>query len=179
MMRVEETFMAEEHQFLVGTVVGFQGLGGEVKVRTSTNSPDLLLDIRTVRVGQQILKVRNARIDKRMLLLSFTEFPDRTSVEHLEDAKLYCKESELLPLEEEEFWVSDLVGIEVFTTGGTKVGKVVSVVSTGSDILEVQPEGATDGKTILVPFVKDIVPTVDMKGKRIEVVDIPGLLEPQ
>lgn len=178
---------SDEHLFFVGTVVGFQGLAGEVKIRPSTNSPDLLLDVRTVRVElpkepDAVLKLRNVRVDKRMVLMTFNGLSDRTSVEYLEGAKLFCKEAELLPLEEEEFWVSDLVGMEVFTTGGARVGTVVSVVSTGSDILEVRGEGdyaAAEGKTILVPFVKDIVPTVDMSGRRIEVIEIPGLLEPQ
>src|SRR5690606_35495027 len=119
-----------------------------------------------------------------MLIMAFEGYRDRTSVEHLEGARLFCKEDELLPLEEEEFWVSDLVGLEVFTTQGARVGKVVSIISSGNDLLEVAPDsngnsGDAAGKTILVPFVKDIVPTVDMKGKKIEVVDIPGLLEPQ
>jgi 16S rRNA processing protein RimM len=114
-----------------------------------------------------------------MLLMAFEDYDDRTSVEAMEGASLYCNEDELLPLEEEEFWVSDLVGMQVFTTDGASVGKVISIISTGSDLLEVKGEGSTDGKTILIPFVKNIVPVVDMKKQRIEVVDIPGLLEPQ
>jgi 16S rRNA processing protein RimM len=104
---------------------------------------------------------------------------DRNAVEHLEGAKVYCKESELLPLEEEEFWVTDLVGMDVVTTGGAEVGKVISVIAAGNDLLEIEPVGGAGGKTILVPFVKDMVPVVDSKNKRIEVVDVPGLLEPQ
>jgi 16S rRNA processing protein RimM len=181
---MEGRSQTDPHQFLVGTIVGFHALAGEVKIKPSTNSPDLLLDLKSVRVpnrdGDVILKVRTARVEKKMLLLAFKGMNDRTSVEHLEGAKLFCKEAELLPLEEEEFWVSDLVGMEVFTTGGAPVGKVVSIISAGNDLLEVCPASSPDpSKTILIPFVKDMVPTVDMRAKRIEVVDIPGLLEPQ
>jgi 16S rRNA processing protein RimM len=59
------------------------------------------------------------------------------------------------------------------------VGEIVSIIPGGTDILEIKPIGATDGKTILVPFVKDLVPVVDMKARRVEIKALPGLLEPQ
>jgi 16S rRNA processing protein RimM len=188
---MERRSQADPHQFFVGTVVGFHSLAGEVKIRTSTNSPDLLVDVQSVRVEFEkgmvtedddyasLLNVRTARIDKRMLMMTFKGLNDRSSVEHLEGAKLFCKEEELLPLEEEEFWVSDLVGMEVFTTDGAAVGRVVSIINAGNDLLEITPIEQQDGKTILIPFVKDVVPVVDAKKKRIEVIDVPGLLEPQ
>lgn len=182
--------MKDSHDFLVGTVVGFQALAGEVKIRPSTNNPDLLAELTSVRVKYaggmnpedafaEVLHVRTLRVEKRMLIMSFKGLLDRNAVEHLDGATLYCNESELLPLEEEEFWIADLVGMDVFTTDGALVGKVVTVISAGSDLLEVQSEKDAPGKTILIPFVKQIVPLVDMNGKRIEVTEIPGLLEAQ
>ncbi len=182
--------MKNSHDFLVGTVLGFQALAGEVKIKPSTNSPDMLVDLKSVRIEYAqgmsptgdldvMLNVRSCRLDKRMLLMMFDGLMDRNAVEDLEGAKVYAKESELLPLVEEEFWVSDLVGMSVFTTDGALVGKVISIIGSANDLLEVQGEQDSGGKTILIPFVKAIVPTVDMKAKRIEVRDIPGLLEPQ
>lgn len=182
--------MNDSHDFLVGTVVGFHALAGEMKVRPSTNNPDLLLDFKTMRVefapgmapdatAEKLFTVRSLRVEKRMLFVTFKGINDRNEAEYFDGAKLYAKQSELLPLEEEEFWVSDLVGMNVVTTGGASVGKVISIISAGSDILEVAGEAESNGKTILIPFVKDICPVVDMKARRIEVVDLPGLLEPQ
>lgn len=196
--------MTDEYDFLVGTVVGFLGLAGEVKIRPSTNTPDILLGLKNVHVklgaGMQpvepadargnkdvapkkqtseFLKIRSSRIDRNMLLLTFSGLPDRTAVEHLEGAKLYCKSCELLPLEQDEFWVRDLVGVDVYTTGGQPVGKIVSIIYGGNDILEIQRPDDPPGKTILVPFVEDLVPTIDLKSRRVEIVDIPGLLEAQ
>ena len=170
--------------FPVGTVVGFLGLAGDVKVRPSTNNPELLSDIKQVRAVLDdkkvvILKVRSLRLEKRMLIMRFKDHADRTAVEYLEDANLFAAQAELLPLEEEEFWVKDLVGVDVFTTTGDFVGKVVSIVYSGNDLLEIKRDGAEDNKTILVPFVKDLVPLVDLKKGRIEVSAIEGLLEPQ
>ena len=184
--------MTDNYDFLVGTVLGFHALGGEVKVKPSTNNPELLLAMKKVRIqlapgmkpvsevqSDGEFKLRSLRLDRKMLVMGFHALPDRTAVEHLEGAKIYCKESDLLPLEEEEFWVKDLVGVEVYTTTGDLIGKVVSIIYGGNDILEILRDGDPPGKTILVPFVRALVPTVDLKQRRIEVTDVPGLLEPQ
>ena len=73
--------------------------------------------------------------------------------------------------------MKDLVGLDVFTTDGAPVGKVANVIDIGHQLLEIKiPES---DKLITVPFVKALVPVVDPTNHRIEVVDLPGLLEPQ
>lgn len=176
---------ASDKNFLVGRVVGFHGLQGVVKVRPATNNPELLLSITSMRTGSTPrvppvdLEVDTLEFEKRMLYVSFKGYDDRTAVQHLEGADLFASESELEPLEEEEFWVKDLVGLEVFTTEGKLVGKVVDIIYGGNDILEIKGIEHPPEKSILVPFVKSLVPAVDLKGGRVEVVDVPGLLEPQ
>jgi len=179
----------DDYRFAVGVVVGFQALAGEVKVKPSTNSPELLANLTMVRVeyatGMQpeqpepLLKVSTCRLDRKMLLLKFEGYNDRTSVEHLEAARLFAREDELLPLEDEEFWVRDLVGLQAYTTKGELVGTISSIVGGSTDLLEIEPANQPKGKTILVPFVKSLVPVVDMRKKRVEIEPIPGLLEPQ
>jgi 16S rRNA processing protein RimM len=176
--------MAEEYTFPVGDIVGFHGVSGLVKVRPSTNSPDLLLELKTVlaRLGKnddRVLTVTGCDLDKKMLLFRFDGFVDRTAAEALAGARLFARQSELLPLEDEEFWVKDLVGLDVFTVDGKSVGKICSIVYGGNDLIEITPAGDSSGKTILVPFIDSLVPVVDFKRRRVEVVDLPGLLEPQ
>jgi 16S rRNA processing protein RimM len=170
---------ADEFTFLVGKIVGFHALGGEVKVRPSTNNPDILLGIKQVRIGSELMRLRSVRIDRKMLLLAFTEYGDRTAVEKFEGAELFCREDELLALSDDEFWIKDLVGLDVFTTEGEHIGKVISIIYGGNDILEIQRESDSPGKTILVPFVQDLVPLIDLKAGRVEVINVPGLLEAQ
>lgn len=170
--------------FPVGTIAGLQGLKGEVKIRPETNNPEILLEIKNVLVRyaggkQEQLTVSSARLDRKMLLVCFDGRPDRTSVEPLIGTQLFTTDDELLPLVEDEFWVRDLIGMEVVTTGGAAVGKVVDIIYGASDILEIKPHAAASEKTILVPFVKALVPNVDMKSGQIQVADIDGLLSPQ
>src|SRR5688572_5319278 len=96
-----------EYSFLVGTIVGFHALNGEVKIRPSTNNPDLLAALKTVRVetaaskpaGKQaaladneslVLEIRSIKVDRKMLLLAFKGYSDRTAVEHFEGTKVFC-----------------------------------------------------------------------------------------
>jgi len=168
--------------FPVGKVVGFRGLRGEVKIRPSTNSPEILLEITNVSIrlpdGRNInASVECVRLDKRMLIVTFKGYEDRTAVELLEDACVFVSRDQLGELEEEQWWVDDLVGLKVFTTSGAFVGSVLSVIDGGNQLLEIS--SADGDKSILVPFVKELVPLVDPGAGRIEVRDIPGLLEPQ
>lgn len=171
--------------FVFGKIVGFRGLDGEVKVRPEANKPEILASVVHVRTKgskhfpAQDLKIETSHFDKRMYYLSFHEYPDRTSVEHLMGAELLAWEDELEALDEEEFWVKDLVGLTVFKESGEAVGKIVNIVYGGNDLLEVRRESDPPGKTILIPFVKSIVPTVSLSEKRVVVNEIPGLLESQ
>ncbi len=160
-------------------------MAGEVKIKPQTNNLQLLLGIKEV-VAQKAegaetfkLQVSSRRADKRTLFLRFAGYKDRNAVEPLLGAFLYVRPEELQALESEEFWVKDLVGLDVYTTAGQFVGQVCSIIYGGNDVLEIRRPDDPPDKTVLVPFVKDLVPVVDLKGRRLEVVELPGLLEAQ
>ncbi len=169
-----------EYNFPVGKIVGFHGLRGEVKIRPETNNPLLLLDIDDVEIlaGKERLRVeiKDVKLEKRMLYIKFENYSDRTSVEHFLDAQVFTTRDQLNELEEDEFWVNDLVGLAVFTTDGKEVGTISGITGNSAELLEVSSKD--NKETYLVPFVRALVPTVDLKAGRVEVVDLPGLLEP-
>ncbi len=151
-----------------------------MKIRPETNNPELLLDIDDVEVlrgGQrQKFEVTQIKLEKRMLILKLKGFIDRTSVEHFMDSLVFTTREQLNELDEEEWWVDDLVGLPVFTPDGNQVGTVNGITGANGELLEVK--SLKSEGTMLIPFVKALVPVVDMKARRIEVVDLPGLLEP-
>ncbi len=172
-----------DYSFPVGKIVGFHGLKGEVKIRPETNNPGLLFDIESVEIVPDTegvprfsADVATIRFDKRILFVSFEGYPDRTSVEHLFNASVYTSRDQLNELDEDEWWVDDLIGLEVYTTEGRLIGTVSGVMGAASELLEVAKAGQKD-QTCLVPFVSALVPLVDTKAKRIEVVDLPGLFD--
>ena len=80
------------------------------------------------------------------------------------------------PEDPDEFYDHQLVGLHAVTTEGAAVGEVVEVVhGAAQDLLKIK---APDGREILVPFVLQLVPTVDVANNKIVVEDRPGLLAP-
>jgi 16S rRNA processing protein RimM len=176
--------LSQSDLFPVGKVVGFVGLRGDLKIRPSTNNPALLMSIDNVEVrlpsGAVLNKqVEHIRVEKRMIIVRLSGIEDRTAAQQFLDAEILTSRDELEPLEDEEFWISDLVGLDAYTTEGKFVGKVASIIDGGNQILEIDCGAGSEGKTILIPFVKALVPELDLKSKRLTISAIPGLLEPQ
>lgn len=174
-----------EPGFPFGKIVGFRGLDGELKVRPGSNNPEILSQVLHLRskdsphLPSTDFEILESFFDKRMYYLRFAGYDDRNSVEHLMSAELYTWEDELLDLSQEEYWVKDLVGMLVVKESGEEVGRVVDIIYSGNDILEVRRESDPPGKTILIPFVKAIVPGVNLAERRLTVADVPGLFECQ
>lgn len=174
-----------DYTFEIGTIAGFKGLKGEMKLSLKTNF-DLIEDIEDVRLvwqedrnaGLQTAKavVKDIKQEGKNFLLSLHDFPDRSSVEHFLGAKVYTQKSQLRNLDQNEWWIEDLIGMEAYTTGGTRLGVVCAVYGEASHLLEIltDPTLGENGKH-LVPFVKELVPVVDIAGKRLEIVNLPGL----
>ena len=99
----------------------------------------------------------------------------RAEAEALKGTRLHAPRDRLPELGDDEYYHADLIGLEVFDTGGAVLGRVRAISDHGAgDILEIAAPG---GREILLPFTRTVVPTVDLASGRI-VVDPPeGLLD--
>jgi 16S rRNA processing protein RimM len=122
------------------------------------------------------LTVEHTRWHSGRLLVRFAGVPDRTAAEALRGTLLVADSStSVSPADDDEFWDHDLVGLRVTAADGTALGEVTDVLHPpGPPLLTVRRPG---GAELLVPFVRDIVPTVDLAGGRIVVALPDGLLE--
>lgn len=166
----------------LGRVVGFFGLKGAMKIAPATNNPSLFLNVKEVTfrlAGHQEKRaaVSNARLKKQLIQLQLTDYPTRTSVEHLLNAQVLVEASQIAALPENEWWLKDLIGMKVFTTEGSFIGTVCDALGKDGQFLEIRKAGAEESDTILVPFVRQLVPVVDTRAGKIEVVNLPGLLD--
>ena len=173
-------------QVTVGRIGRPHGVRGAVVVGVRTDEPELRfargsrLDTDPVGVGP--LTVAGYRWHSGALLVRFEGIGDRTAAAEFGGTWLLVDSASLAPLPDpDEFRDGDLVGLSVCTVGGTAVGTVTDVLHHGQDILAIQPAapvGARAGQ-ILIPFVKAIVPEVDVAGG-VLVIDPPeGLLNIQ
>jgi 16S rRNA processing protein RimM len=166
---------------VVGRIAKAHGIRGELAVDVRTDSPE-----ERFRIGAAVttklrdgskreLTIAAAREHSGRLLVRFEEVPTRDVAETLRGALLLADTATLPPTSDpDEFYDHELAGLRAELTDGTIVGKVVEVVhSPGGELLELD----VDGRSALVPFVRAIVPTVDVAGGRV-VLDPPeGLLD--
>ncbi len=173
---------APNADFEVGRVIGALGLKGVLKVRLETNNPDLLSAVKSVTVRTAHGAATNHRVDsmkyeKRHMLVKLEDVSDRTQAEKLLGALITTERKQIRELDEDEFWMRDLLGLDIFSTDGEKLGTVCDIVGESGEFLEMRCTDPAKADTVLIPFVRAIVPTVDLKGKRIEIVNLPGLLD--
>jgi 16S rRNA processing protein RimM len=176
----------------VGRIGRPHGVRGDVVVGVRTDEPELRfargsrLDTDPVGVGP--LTVVGHRWHSGDLLVRFEEISDRTAAAELGGTWLLVDSAALGALDDpDEFRDADLVGLTVRTVDGTVVGTVADVLHHGQDVLAIDPVGAAGqagavgarAQQILIPFVKAIVPEVDIAGG-VLVIDPPeGLLNLQ
>lgn len=120
------------------------------------------------------MTVAGSRWHSGRLLVRFEELNDRSAAEGARGTLLSVAfDPDERPEDPEEFYDHQLVGLQVLTTDGREVGTLKEVLhGTAQDLLVI----ATEGADVLVPFVSQLVPEVDVPGARIVVADLPGLL---
>ncbi|MBK1988412.1 ribosome maturation factor RimM [Sphaerospermopsis aphanizomenoides BCCUSP55] len=173
----------------IGKIVAPQGLNGELRVYQNTDFPERFEEAGTrwlLRPGEmapQPIELLNGRYleGKNLYVIKLKGVSDRTAAENMRDCRLFVPISDRPQLEEGEFHVIDLIGLPVFMQeSGELIGTVVDLLPSGHDLLEVKFDAnfAEDkaGKTVLIPFVMEIVPVVDLENRRVEITPPPGLL---
>jgi 16S rRNA processing protein RimM len=170
-------------ELVVGRVAKAHGVTGELAVDIHTDepdarfAPDATLKAKLRDGTRRALHVAATRKHNDRLLIRFAEVLTRDVAETLRGALLLVDVADLPPSEDpDEFYPHELEGLGAQLADGTPVGTVAEVASSpGGDLLVLN---LSDGREVLVPFVRAIVPEVDIPGRRV-VLDPPeGLLDP-
>lgn len=165
----------------VGKILNFHGINGEAKVGYSKNQQDFFMSLDSVYIKKNNdyieLKIASVRQNKNVLIVKFKGIDSINDILPYKGELLFVEE-ELIrqTLDEDEFLIDEMVGLEVFDNNdGKKLGFVIGVSNNGAnDLISVK----TNSKKIcLIPFVKAIVPVVDIKEKKIMINNLEGLLE--
>jgi 16S rRNA processing protein RimM len=155
---------------LVGRVAGAFGVKGDVRVTTYTADPLALLGYRDLKRedGSPALTLTGGRAAKGGIVVRAKEVATREEAEALRGLKLYVPRNVLPEPDEDEFYVTDLIGLSVETPAGEPLGRIKTVQDFGAgDLLEVQP---ADGASWWLPFTREAVPEVRLaEGKVIAV----------
>ncbi|WP_293677512.1 ribosome maturation factor RimM [uncultured Phenylobacterium sp.] len=145
----------------VGRVAGAFGVRGEVRITSFTADPSALLDYKALlrEDGSPGLTLSAGRVAKGSVVARVAEVATREQAEALRGLKLYIARADLPPPDEDEFYVTDLIGLAVVTADGAPLGTVKAVQDFGAgDLLEITPpEG---GATWYLPYTREAVPQV-------------------
>lgn len=120
-----------------------------------------------------VLTVRETMLVPNGRAIAFAGFDDRTVVEHLRSADLYVEAEARRPLDADEFWPDELVGLSVRDRTGASLGLVESVDDTSA---QTRLTVLTGAGRYQVPLVRDLIPEISVSGGYLVVEDLPGLL---
>jgi len=160
----------------LGAVTGSYGVRGEVRVKSFCADPSAIGDYGPL-TGDDgaTYKVTVLRPVKGGYAVRLSGVPHKEAADALKGTRLWAPRAALPDLPDDEFYHSDLIGLDAVDTGGAPLGRIHAVHDHGAgDLLELRPKGAAP---VLVPFTRAVVPTVDLAARRV-VIDPPeGLLD--
>lgn len=185
--------------FEIGKIVAAQGLKGELRVYPNSDFPERFEEpgkrwlLRPGKTEPEAIDLASGHYlsGKGLYVIQIQGITDRTQAEQLINCRLLISSADRPHLEEDEFHVPDLLGLEVIDQATQRaIGRVKDVIPAGNDLLEVELYASAadeaiekstqrkhSSKTVLIPFVKEIVPIVDLSQRRLEIAPPPGLLD--
>ena len=170
-----------EDLYQVGSITQTHGIKGEVKVFPLTddinrfkNMRNLLLD--AGKEGFISLEVENVRPQKNLVILKFKGIDNINDIEKYKGKGLYVTKENRVELKEDEYFISDLIGLHVYldTDESVVFGEVTDVLQTGAnDVYEIE---VAIGGIILIPAIKDCIKSIDINEGKMLIHLLPGLI---
>lgn len=167
-----------EDIFRIGVITSTHGLKGEVKVFPTTDDVNRFKKLKKCILrtpkGDIEVEKNSCKFFKNMVILSFKEFKDINEVEKYKNCELYVTRDNAVPLDEDEYYIADVIGMEVFEEE-SRLGVLADVMQTGANDVFVIDLG--DKKELLIPVIKDCVLDIDYEAKKINVKLMKGMLD--
>ncbi|MEG2348856.1 MAG: ribosome maturation factor RimM [Clostridia bacterium] len=162
---------------LIGQIVNIHGIKGEIKVYPYTDNVYNLCNLKEVFLDEDLKKcciVKSARVHKEMLLMQIDGIDDANSALKYKGEYIYISKKSLPKLENDEYYIEDLVGFEVYDKDEKKIGKLSYIFNTGAnDIYEID---TLDKTKIYLPAIHDVIKKIDIENKKIYVEIMEGLI---
>lgn len=171
--------MSGSKEVLIGKIQGTHGIKGQLRVIPYAGDASSISKLEHVLVkapngAMESFPVLSAKGHGRKVILGLKPFDNINQVLHLVGRELYAERTELPELESDEYYWTDLIGLQVVTDAGEALGELVEIIETGSnDVYVVQREG----REVLIPALEDVIVSVDLGNNLMTVVLPEGLLE--
>lgn len=168
-----------EELLQVGIITQTHGLRGEVKVFPTTDDvkrfrqlKEVLLDTGKDKIA---LEIEGVKFFKNLALLKFKGYDNINDIERYKGKSLYVTRENAVKLKKDEYFIADLIDLEVFNEEGTLLGTLTDVIETGAN--DVYAVRLTDGRELLLPAIRQCILEVDMEARRMKVHVMDGLMD--
>lgn len=163
----------------VGIITSTHGVRGEVKVYPTTDDPrrfrrlkEIILDTGREKLN---LEIEGVKFFKQFVILKFKGLDNINDIEKYRQKSLYVTRKNAVRLQKDEYFIADLIGLKVQDEDGKELGTVKDVIETGAnDVYEVE---MADGKSLLLPAIKQCILNVDVENGTMQVHVLEGLLD--
>lgn len=163
----------------VGAITQTHGIRGEVKVFPTTDDPNRFKKLKEVILdtGKEkvTLEIEGVKFFKQFVILKFKGFDNINDIERYKGKNLYVTRENAVKLKRNEYFIADLIGLEVYDEDDQHLGTLSNVIETGAnDVYEVKFE---DGREVLFPAIRQCILDVDMESRKMKVHIMEGLLD--
>ena len=163
----------------VGIITSTHGVRGEVKVYPTTDDPrrfrrlkEVVLDTGKEKMN---LEIEGVKFFKQFVILKFKGLDNINDIEKYRQKSLYVTRKNAVRLQRDEYFIADLIGQKVQDEDGKELGTVKDVIETGAnDVYEVE---MADGRSLLLPAIKQCILNVDVENGMMQVHVLEGLLD--
>ena len=168
-----------EQFFQVGVISSTHGIRGEVKVFPTTDDAGRFKELRHVILDagkEQIpLEVQNVKFFKQFVILKFKGIDNINDIERYKGCSLYVTREDAIPLEEDEYYIADLQGMQMYTEDGELFGTLRDVMETGAN--DVYIVDSKEHGEVLIPAIHDCILDVDLDEQKMTIHLLPGLID--
>ena len=166
----------QEELINIGKVVATQGNKGEVRVISLTDFPDRFRNLKRVYLVQEgkepiISEIEKAWHHKGFIILKIKDYNNISQAEELKGSLVAILKEERIKLKKDEYYINDLIGLEVESDRGERLGKIIDVMrNPGNDIYVVRND-----KELWIPATKEVVKKIDLENKKMVIHMMEGL----
>lgn len=161
----------------VGTIIKTHGIKGEVKVYPLTDDVNRFKDLKSVILEPSKdnlpLEIEGVKFFKNLVILKFKDYDNINDIEMYVKKGIFVTREDAVPLEEDEYFVTDLIGLKVMTDDGLSFGVVKDVLHTGANDVYVVEH---NDKEVLLPAIKECILDINIDEKLMKIHLMKGLV---
>lgn len=158
----------------IGKIVNTYGIKGQLKIVPYTDNIKRFEKLKKIYINEKEYLIENVKYIKNIVILKLQGINTIEQAEEYRNLYIYIDKKDAIKLPKDTYFIRDLIGIEVYTNDGEKLGRIDDIFKTGSNDVYVVRNSL--GKQILLPAISSVIEKIDLENKKVIVNLIKGLI---